>query len=257
MISYYFFLMIIFIYLHKYVYYWGEKILIKYNNITLSGMKNIKISELKNITISELKNITISELKNENNLLNLTEYKIKYIIKNIWKSYILFLMLILSTFHFLEGFLNNRWYNVFFYIFGTIYSSLDISGLIFVRGLPTATVIHHCVVGFLGITNLLVDYEVSGYYRSIIIYTYFSIIPFLVNFYLGYRYISNNKERIKKIAKYSYKIYTFSLITNILCQIIFFINQEYSHYLFVYIGLYTLILYDDIKLIKFLRKESL
>jgi hypothetical protein len=225
MISYYFFLMLLFIYLHKYVYYYGEKILINYNN--------------------------------SNELINLSEYKIKYIIKNIWKSCILFLILIFGTFHILEGFINNIWYNVFFYIFGTIYSSLDISGLIFVRGLPTATVVHHCVVGILGSLNLLVDYSVSGYYRSIIIYTYFSIIPFLVNFYLGYRYISVNKERIKKIANYSYKIYTFSLISNILCQIIFFINQEYNNYLFVYIGLYTLILYDDIKLIKFLHKESL
>jgi len=225
MISYYFFLMILFIYLHKYVYIWGERILIKYNNL--------------------------------NELTNLTEYKIKYIIKNIWKSFILFLMLILGTFHFLEGFINNRWYNVFFYIFGTIYSSLDISGLIFVRGLPTATVVHHCVVGILGSLNLLVDYSISGYYRSIIIYTYFSIIPFLVNFYLGYRYISNNRVMIKKIASYSYKIYTFSLISNILSQIVFFINQEYSNYLYMYIGLYTLILYDDINLIKFLRKESL
>jgi hypothetical protein len=217
--------MLLFIYLHKYVYYYGEKILINYNN--------------------------------SNELINLSEYKIKYIIKNIWKSCILFLILIFGTFHILEGFINNIWYNVFFYIFGTIYSSLDISGLIFVRGLPTATVVHHCVVGILGSLNLLVDYSVSGYYRSIIIYTYFSIIPFLVNFYLGYRYISSNKERIKKIANYSYKIYTFSLISNILCQIIFFINQEYNNYLFVYIGLYTLILYDDIKLIKFLHKESL
>jgi len=225
MISYYFFLMILFIYLHKYVYIWGERILIKYNNL--------------------------------NELTNLTEYKIKYIIKNIWKSFILFLMLILGTFHFLEGFINNRWYNVFFYIFGTIYSSLDISGLIFVRGLPTATVVHHCVVGILGSLNLLVDYSISGYYRSIIIYTYFSIIPFLVNFYLGYRYISNNRVMIKKIGSYSYKIYTFSLISNILSQIVFFINQEYSNYLYMYIGLYTLILYDDINLIKFLRKESL
>jgi hypothetical protein len=217
--------MILFIYLHRYVYSWGEKILIKYNEL--------------------------------NELNNLTDYKIKYIIKNIWKSFILFLMLILGTFHFLEGFINNRWYNVFFYIFGTIYSSLDISGLIFVRGLPTATVVHHCVVGILGSLNLLVDYSVSGYYRSIIIYTYFSIIPFLVNFYLGYRYISNNKEKIKKIAGYSYKIYTFSLITNIISQIVFFIHQEYSHYIFMYIALYGLILYDDIKLIRFLRRESL
>ena len=216
--------MILFVYLHKYIYYWGDKILDKYN---------------------------------KDNIVNLTEYKKKYVIKNIWKSCILFLMLILSTFHFLEGFIYNRWYNVFFYIFGTIYASLDISGLVFVRGLPIATIIHHSVVAILGTLNLLVDYNVSGYYRSIIIYTYFSIIPFLVNFYLGYRYVSTNIERIKKIAFYSYKIYLFSLLTNILCQVIFFVNQQYSNYLYIYIALYLLILNDDIKLIIFLKKESI
>ena len=47
MISYYFFLMIIFIYLHKYVYYWGEKILIKYQYIILNLNKEINAIGVK------------------------------------------------------------------------------------------------------------------------------------------------------------------------------------------------------------------
>ena len=39
MVPYYFFILLLFIYLHKYVYYWGEKVLLKMyhkeNNISL------------------------------------------------------------------------------------------------------------------------------------------------------------------------------------------------------------------------------
>ena len=226
MVPYYFFMLLLFIYLHKYVYYWGEKMLLKI-------------------------------YYKENNISLFSEYKKKYIIKNIWKSAVLFFLLVISTFYFIEGFLYDKWYNVFFYIFGTLYTSLDISGLIYVKGLPLATKIHHVVVGILGSLNLLVDYNKSGYYRSILIYTYFSIVPFLVNFYLGYRYIYNDEKKLKLIAKLSYKIYLYSLILNILCQIVFFILQEFSLTMIIYIMLYSLILYDDIKLIKFLKKESL
>lgn len=225
MVPYYFFILLLFIYLHKYVYYWGEKVLLKMYH-------------------------------KENNISLFSEYKKKYIIKNIWKSAVLFFMVVISTFYFIEGFLYDKWYNVFFYIFGTLYTSLDISGLIYVKGLPLATKIHHIVVGILGSLNLLVDYNKSGYYRSILIYTYFSMVPFLVNFYLGYRYIFNDEKKLKLIAKLSYKIYLYSLILNICCQIIFFILQEFSFTMIIYIMLYSLILYDDIKLIKFLKKES-
>ena len=225
MVPYYFFMLLLFIYLHKYVYFWGEKILLKMYH-------------------------------NENNISLFSEYKKKYIIKNIWKSAVLFFMVIISTFYFIEGFINDKWYNVFFYIFGTLYTSLDISGLIYVKGLPLATKLHHIVVGIFGILNLIVDYNKSGYYRSILIYTYFSMVPFLVNFYLGYRYIFNDEKKLKLIAKLSHNFYLYSLILNILCQIVFFILQEFSLTMIIYIMLYSLILYDDIKLIKFLKKES-
>ncbi len=225
MVPYYFFMLLLFIYLHKYVYFWGEKILLKMYH-------------------------------QENKISTFSEYKKKYIIKNIWKSSVLFFMLLISTFYFIEGFFYNQWYNIFFYIFGTLYTSLDISGLIYVKGLPLATKLHHIVVGIFGTLNLLVDYNQSGYYRSILIYTYFSMVPFLVNFYLGYRYIFSDEKKLKLIAKFSYKIYLYSLIINIICQFIFFIFQEFSFTMIIYIMLYGLILYDDVKLIKFLKKES-
>ena len=165
---------------------------------------------------------------------NFNDYKKKYIVKNIFKSILLSFLFLLCTIPIIDGFIFNNWSCLSFHIIGSFYTAVDLGAMIYVKGLPRTTIIHHTSVSIMGLINIMLDYNVNGYYRSFLLYGYFSCIPFLVNFYLGYRYISNNRERIKRIAKYSYKIYTFSLITNILCQLVFFINQEYSNYIFIF-----------------------
>jgi len=185
-----------------------------------------------------------------------TLYKRKYIIKNLWKSSMLGLIMISATISFIDGFLNNIWSNLTFFVWGTFYVSLDLSGLVYVRGLPIATKVHHSVVCILGTLNAIADYNVSGYYRSILIYTYFSIVPFIVNFYLGYRYLETNDIRRKIISKVSYYIYSFSLVLNIVCQIIFFYNEVFSLTIIFYIAMFLMIMNDDIKLIRFLKNDA-
>jgi hypothetical protein len=187
---------------------------------------------------------------------DLDEYKRKYIIKNIFKSTILALILIPSTLVLYDGFINNVWSNLVIKFIGCIYVSLDLSGLVYVQGLPITTVIHHLVVCVFGILNLYVDYEDEGYYRSLLIYTYFSIIPFIVNFYLGYRYLSYDQLYKKGVAYIAMLIYGVSLVINIICQLVFFYNSNFSYSIILYLGLFSLIFNDDIKLIKFLNNET-
>ena len=187
-----------------------------------------------------------------------TAYKRKYIIKNIWKSAVLLLILISGSIPFFDGFFNNVWSNLNFHIWGTIYVSLDLSGLIFVPGLPTSTKIHHSVVIILGMLNALTDYYKPGYYRSILIYTYFSIVPFIVNFYLAYRYLEvDDVKKRKMVAKLSFLTYAGSLGINILCNLCFFATEPFSWTILFYFASFGLIINDDIKLIHFLRDESL
>lgn len=186
----------------------------------------------------------------------LTPYKQKYIVKNIWKSCILFLIMIATSIPILDGFIRGIWSNWTFFIFGTIYVSLDLSGLIYVQGLPTATKIHHYVVCVLGTLNSMADYNFDGYYHSILIYTYFSIIPFIVNFYLGYRYLEQNQQRLKKLALISYYVYLCSLSVNVLSQFLFFITQPFRWTIVLYLLMYILIFNDDMKLIEFLKNSS-
>jgi len=233
------------VYLHKYVYILGDKLLLQF----------FKDGSISTETIKHLSNDNILK-ETANDEMILSTYKRKYITKNIWKSFMLLLILIGSSLQFLDGFINNVWSNLSFQTWGTIYVALDLSGLIYVKGLPLATVIHHIVVNILGIVNAQTDYNMPGYYRSILIYTYFSIIPFLVNFYLGYRYLDKDVHRKKRLAYYSYRIYQFSLGFNIMSQFLFFIYEPLHYSILLYAVLYCLILNDDIKLILFLKKES-
>lgn len=240
------------VYSHKFVYILGDKLLLNF----------FKDGSITTDTLRRISNENILNYKDNNTTKNcddmiLSSYKRKYIIKNIWKSFILLIILIGASIQFIDGFINNVWSNLSFKTWGTVYVALDLSGLIYVRGLPLPTVIHHLVVNILGIVNAQTDYNLPGYYRSILIYTYFSIVPFLVNFYLGYRYIDTNEYRKKKLALYAYRIYQVSLILNLLSQFIFFISEPFHYSILLYLVLYCLILNDDIKLIMFLKKESI
>jgi len=189
---------------------------------------------------------------------SLTPYKRKYIIKNIWKSSILLLILISGSIAVFDGFFNNIWSNLNFHVWGTVYVSLDLSGLIFVPGLPASTKVHHLVVILLGSLSAFTDYYEPGYYRSILIYTYFSIVPFIVNFYLAYRYLEvDDVKKRKMVAKLSFLVYAGSLGMNILCNVCFFATEPFSWTILFYIASFGLIMNDDIKLIRFLREESI
>lgn len=227
MIFYYLFSIFILVYLHQYVYLLGDQILFKYY------------------------------IKNDEILDKFSLYKRRYIIKNLWKSAVLSLILLTTSLSIVDGFFYQLWSPTVFLFWGTIYVSLDLSGLVYVRGLPIATKIHHVVVCILGTLNSITDYNMPGYYRSILIYTYFSIVPFIVNFYLGYRYLELNDNRRKMVGYLSFYIYLFSLICNIISQIVFFYMQPFQWSILFYIAMFTMIINDDIKLIQFLRKESI
>jgi hypothetical protein len=257
------------VYLHKFVYILGDKLLLQFfkdGTITTETLRRISNENILSFKVKEDDKTSDNKVNDSNNNnrdkdtsndeTTFSVYKRKYITKNIWKSFILLIILIGSSIQFIDGFINNVWSNLSFKTWGTIYVALDLSGLIYVKGLPLATVIHHVVVNILGVVNAQTDYNLPGYYRSMIIYTYFSIIPFLVNFYLGYRYLDTNEYRKKKLAYYAYRLYQFSLFLNIFSQIVFFISEPLHYSIIFYFVLYCLILNDDIKLILFLKKEA-
>ena len=108
----------------------------------------------------------------------------------------------------------------------------------------------------MGLLNIILDYNINGYYRSFLLYGYFSSIPFIVNFYLGSRYIIQNETYKKSIAFYSYIIYAIALVLNILFELVLFYNVPFNATIIIYILILSMIFNDDIVLIKFLYNAS-
>ena len=101
------------------------------------------------------------------------------------------------------------------------------------------------------------DYSIDTYWRGLIIYTVFSCFSYLVNTYLGIRIIYNNwlTDLTCKSALY---IYVFCCLTNWIYQIFFIFKWliKFSPGILLYSGLISMVVYDDIILIKFLNKST-
>jgi len=193
--------------------------------------------------------------------LKLDNYKQKYVIKNISKCFWLFGLSFFSIYILIQTIIHNIWDTHLVNILGAVYGLPDTYSLITIPNLPKSTKIHHAVVTFLWILNYFQTIEVFHYWRGIVVYALFSILCGSVNGYLGYRLIfpdSEYRQTFKKFARYNY----------IFCFISIWIYQYFTigTWLNVYgwkcIGFWIyfisshLIMYDDIILIRFLKKDA-
>lgn len=205
------------------------------------------------IMLNRLQYFVIEKLmeKYMNNYDLLENYQIKYIVKNLTKSATLLIILMLSA-PSIYSIINGIWINKPLWILGSLYVSTDLTGLIFVPKLPKPTRIHHTIVGIFGLCNISVDYTKNGLHRALFVLCILSAVPYLVNTYLGLRYLENNNVQ-RKIVDICLFTYANSVIANVIFQYLYIFKWTTFHYVSViYFVLYNLILYDDIKLIKYL-----
>ena len=198
-------------------------------------------------------------LKN-NKMYNELSYNRKlYVIKNIFKFIHLSFLSFIALYVGLSTIVYNTWDTDKIRLLGLVYGVPDTYSLLFIPKLPSATKIHHTCVTILYI-SFLTDYlnlVNITYWRGIVVYCIFSVLSGSVNGYLGLRFLLEEnyyKEQMKKFAYYNY----------LLCISIIWAYQYYVifNYLFnpkpigfyLYLIVCHLILYDDIKLIKFLKK---
>jgi hypothetical protein len=200
----------------------------------------------------------------------LPNYKKMYVVKNILKS-IMMLYLCIDTYTYIYEliFLNIfrmdilRWW-------GTLYVANDLTGLLMVEKLPQNTKNHHLMTLLLLNVVFLFDGNEMEMVKFIIIYTIFSYFSFLVNLYLGCRFLildinENNKVSIRinrcidilrHLAFYNYSIslfinWLFHLYYGLFCLT----SLGLSHVL--YLCFLVPIVNDDIILLKWLRNKSL
>jgi hypothetical protein len=122
--------------------------------------------------------------------------------------------------------------------------------LITSKTMKTSTVFHHICVIIATIFIMLSDLNKSGVHISFIVYGLYSVYTFLVNFFLGARFLTNFSSNFMYITNGSY-ILSCSLNWN--WQIYYTINNFYFHYQwFIFLTLLYFWINDDIILNKFL-----
>ena len=202
--------------------------------------------------------------------LNTNYQKIKlekqmYIIKNVVKSLVLLYVGIFSSIDFIRFIYTEHFEMNAVYNYASLYVANDFIALLIVPNLPQTTKIHHQITCLFLVYTLHVDFNsIENVGHLLFIYTIFSSYAFLVNFYLGIRFLKNKNDTnllINKIIDYSktyaYYIYAISCIINWIIHIVLLSYRAYLgvfnlHYI-LYSGLLYFIIKDDLILMSWLK----
>ena len=206
-------------------------------------------------------------LKSKNRLfIELDENKQKYVIKNISKSLILALVSYILVYLLIDVCINKQLNNSIKSI-ASVYVANDIIGLFWVPNLSTTTKQHHITTTVLLFLNYFIDYSNFDNITTkigilLIGYTTMSAYAFIVNFYLGSRFIIENRYKninylLNYVAYYNYKI---CLAINWVSQALFMLYTLYYElsllYIYVpYLAILIPIITDDIVLVAWLKNH--
>lgn len=165
-----------------------------------------------------------------------------YIIKNLMKSIYLFFLFIGATL-FIMPF--KEYNNDVVKVFASLYVSNDFMGLLKVK-VSMTTKIHHIVSCLLMVFSWFIDFNENNIAQAILMYTYISSANFGVNLYLALRFLGDFDWLKKKVRI----VYAVTFIINICLQL--YILDKTVNGVYIYIALISLIIVDDIFLLKWL-----
>ena len=150
---------------------------------------------------------------------------------------------------------------------GVLYIATDVVSLYMVPKLPLSTVLHHVATGLavllISSFNLYIKGWIGlhGICKMAIVYGNFSSISFLVNAYLGFRVVYPKAKWVKLLCQVSLFTYIICCVLNWGVHIVWlagiFIGWNFSLFIAIYLIILTVIVHDDIVLIRWLiRKQS-
>ena len=188
-----------------------------------------------------------------------------YILKNIIKSFSLAYLCLFKVSSIIYDAYLDKWENIILNNFASIYVSNDIMGLLILPKLPTSTKLHHITTTIMLFYSYTIDFNHDNVGRLLFILIIFSSLSFIVNFYLGVRYLRNNNKLfndwLNLIRLSAFYIYMVCCIINWSIQVIIltikFLNFKLTWPYYVYIILLIPVIYDDIVLLKWLRVSPL
>ena len=150
-------------------------------------------------------------------------------------------------------------------LFSSAYVANDFIGLLVVPNLPRSTKFHHIVTTSLLLYSYTIDFTEENVGRWMFIYTLMSTFTFLVNTYLGLRFIETPKDSminrlIDNIRILAYYIYLTSCIINWIIHILLTSQKVYNFDLqlsyILYLFLLIPIINDDLILLNWLYNKK-
>jgi hypothetical protein len=187
-----------------------------------------------------------------------------YVAKNLFKGVWLFLLSPVATWALI---------NILFYeqqdlwqlqILGVLYAAVDVAALLYEKRikLSITTTVHHTVVMIFAQLIPFIDYNSPQHalWKGLVIYASWSTLTFIVNIYLGARFVLTKMGRSELrlqhlLAIVARDVYFYSLVANCICQIVNISYSPLNYTSAVYIFLILFIVNDDIVLYKFLSSE--
>ena len=188
-----------------------------------------------------------------------------YIIKNVVKSIFLAYLSYTST-YLISDIYYDTWNKQRLNRFASLYVSNDIMGLILIPKLPFSTKIHHITTTLFLLYSYTLDFTEDNVGRLLVILCMFSSYSFLVNLYLGLRFLTDEQNNmlnytIEKIRFWSYYIYKVCCFLNWTIQTLIIIYKGYYNTLtvsyFIYPWFLILIINDDLVLMNWLKNKTI
>ena len=160
-----------------------------------------------------------------------------YILSNIMKSWVLSVLAVVFTKNVLNGTVDiihcTNWKprRTFFLQMSALYTITDTMSLLVNREkMMLSTIVHHACVGLSYIYINTLDFAEEGIYKGLIMYGGFSSLAFLVNFYLGSRFLIESEKNKKKLQKLSGVSYVISCAGNWSWQLFYLIKLLVHYY---------------------------
>ena len=188
----------------------------------------------------------------------LSRTKQTYIVKNTVKSILLSSISPLALYGIVRIAVYGMYDSILFRIFGCVYASSDIVGLLVMnKRLPISTLLHHTCVVVFSIKNMSMDYtsEDNDPFRQISMLGAFSALTWIVNTHLGLRTLLDQQSeyRLRKISLFVYLPTVLVSFSWQLLHALPFVRIDVS---VLYLLAILLIFYDDCVLISFLSREE-
>ena len=190
---------------------------------------------------------------------DLSRMKQIYIVKNVVKSILLGCISPLALYGVARVCFFDAYDSTLFQIFGCVYVSSDIVGLLVLnRNLPRSTMLHHICVVFLGAKSITMDYADPGNdpYRQIGMLGAMSALTWPVNTHLGLRTLLNETDeyRLRRVAL---AIYTPAVAFSALWQCYMAVPHiAVDDVSILYAAAILFIFYDDLNLLSFLSRDE-